>query len=150
MAARGRAAEHLVGLQGTALAMRVATLSEDPVAIAAYPVVTRGAREARQTRYRAARTPDAAWPLPASGGDPAHPGVKKATMSRAQDLWHRRDRNRTSGYGKGRRWQAIRTDGTRAEQSRAFTTEDAAVAWAHTVERPAAAALLTIAEWART
>ena len=34
-AARDRAAEHLVGLQGTALAMRVATLAEDPVAIAA-------------------------------------------------------------------------------------------------------------------
>ena len=46
-AARDRAAEHLVGLWGTALAMRVATLSEDPVAIAAYPVLTRRAREAR-------------------------------------------------------------------------------------------------------
>ena len=59
-AARDRAAEHLVGLQGTALAMRVATLAEDPVAIAAYPVITRRARESRQTRHRAARTPDAA------------------------------------------------------------------------------------------
>ena len=54
-AARDRAAEHLVGLQGTALAMRVATLAEDPVAIAAYPVITRRAREARLTRERAVR-----------------------------------------------------------------------------------------------
>lgn len=56
-AARDRAAEQLVGLRGTELAMRVAVLAEDPVAIAAYPVVTRRAREARQTRHRAARSP---------------------------------------------------------------------------------------------
>lgn len=47
--------EHLVGLRGTALTMRVAVLSEDPVAIAAYPVITRRAREARLTRERAVR-----------------------------------------------------------------------------------------------
>ena len=58
-AARDRAAEHLVGLRGTALAMRVATLSEDPVAIAAYPVITRRARESQQTRERAVRAPAA-------------------------------------------------------------------------------------------
>jgi len=58
-AARDRAAEHLVGLRGTALAMRAAMLSEDPVAIAAYPVITRRAREARQTRERAVRAPAA-------------------------------------------------------------------------------------------
>ncbi|MCC0765674.1 DUF3263 domain-containing protein [Micrococcus luteus] len=58
-AARDRAAEHLVGLRGTALAMRAAALSEDLVAIAAYPVLTRRAREARQTRERAVRTPAA-------------------------------------------------------------------------------------------
>ena len=56
-AARDRAAEHLVGLRGTALAMRVAVLAEDPVAIATYPVITRRAREARQTRERAMRAP---------------------------------------------------------------------------------------------
>ena len=54
-AARDRAAEHLARLRGTALAMRVATISEDPVATAAYPVVTRRARGARQTRERAVR-----------------------------------------------------------------------------------------------
>ncbi|STY69224.1 DUF3263 domain-containing protein [Micrococcus luteus] len=58
-AARDRAAEQLVGLRGTALVMRVATLSEDPVAIAAYPVITRRAREVRQTRERAVRAPAA-------------------------------------------------------------------------------------------
>lgn len=39
--------------------MRAAALSEDLVAIAAYPVLTRRAREARQTRERAVRTPAA-------------------------------------------------------------------------------------------
>lgn len=71
-------------------------------------------------------------------------------MSRVQDLWHRRDRTRTSRYGTGRRWRAIRTDGTGAEQTRTFTTKDAAVAWAHAADRPAAAAPLTVAEWAET
>ena len=59
-AARDRAAEHLVGLRGTVLTLRVAVLAEGPVAIVAYPVITRRAREARQTRHRAARIPDAA------------------------------------------------------------------------------------------
>ncbi|WP_409480733.1 DUF3263 domain-containing protein [Micrococcus luteus] len=46
-------------MRGTALTMRVAVLAEDPVAVAAYPVVTRRAREARQTRERAMRAPAA-------------------------------------------------------------------------------------------
>lgn len=58
-AAQDRAAEHLVGLRGTALAMGVATLTKDPTAITAYPVITRCAREARQTCERAVRAPAA-------------------------------------------------------------------------------------------
>lgn len=56
-AARDRAAEHLVGLRGTVLTLRVAVLAEGPVAIVAYPVITRRAWEARQTRERTIRAP---------------------------------------------------------------------------------------------
>lgn len=55
-AARDGEARRLLGLSGTALALRVAQLAEDPVAIAAYPVVTRRVREARGTRERVVRT----------------------------------------------------------------------------------------------
>lgn len=51
-AARDRAAWELLGLRPTELALRVAVLAEEHAAIAAYPVVTRRAREARQTRHR--------------------------------------------------------------------------------------------------
>lgn len=54
-AARDGEARRLLGLSGTALALRVARLAEDPVAIAAYPVVTRRVREARGTRERVGR-----------------------------------------------------------------------------------------------
>ncbi|MDY6054379.1 site-specific integrase [Micrococcus sp.] len=69
-------------------------------------------------------------------------------MSRVQDLWHRRDRTRTSRYGKGNRWRAIRTDGSGAEASKTFPTKDAATAWAHAADAPAAHAPVTVAEWA--
>lgn len=54
-AARDAEAARLVGLQGTALALRVAVLAEQPAAIAAYPRVTAEARAARGTRARARR-----------------------------------------------------------------------------------------------
>jgi integrase len=45
------------------------------------------------------------------------------------DTWHRRDRTRTERYGKGKRWQAVYTDGRGREQKRSFTTKDAATGW---------------------
>lgn len=69
-------------------------------------------------------------------------------MSRVQDLWHRRDRTRTTRYGKGNRWRAIRTDGTGREETRTFATKDAATAWAHAADLPAVATPVTVAEWA--
>ncbi|MEW1964670.1 DUF3263 domain-containing protein [Micrococcus sp. NPDC078436] len=54
-AARDGEARRLLGLSGTALALRVARLAEDPVAIAAYPVLTRRVRESRGTRERVVR-----------------------------------------------------------------------------------------------
>lgn len=49
---RHGAARELLGLRPTELALRVAVLAEEHAAIAAYPVVTRRARAARQTRHR--------------------------------------------------------------------------------------------------
>ena len=54
-AARDSEARRLLGLSGTELALRVARLAEDPVAIAAYPAITRRVREARDTKTRAVR-----------------------------------------------------------------------------------------------
>lgn len=48
---------------------------------------------------------------------------------RVVDTWHRRDRTRTARYGKGKRWQAVYTDGRGAEQKRSFTTKDEAWGW---------------------
>lgn len=48
---------------------------------------------------------------------------------RIVDLWHRKDRTRTSRYGTGKRWQAVWTDGTGKETKRSFDYKDAAQAW---------------------
>ncbi|MGP9528188.1 tyrosine-type recombinase/integrase [Glutamicibacter sp. AOP5-A2-18] len=48
---------------------------------------------------------------------------------RINDLWHRKDRSRTTRYGSGKRWQAIWTDGTDNVTKRSFDYKDAAQAW---------------------
>lgn len=48
---------------------------------------------------------------------------------RIVDLWHRKDRTRTSRYGTGKRWQAVWTDGTGKETKRSFDYKDTAQAW---------------------
>lgn len=60
VAVRDGEAGRLLGLSGTELALRVARLAEDPVAIAAYPAITRRVREVRETKHRAVRVPRAA------------------------------------------------------------------------------------------
>ena len=51
---------------------------------------------------------------------------------RINDLWHRKDRTRTARYGKGKRWQAIWTDGAGGETKKSFEYKDAAQAWLDT------------------
>lgn len=70
-------------------------------------------------------------------------------MSRVVDLWLRRDRTRTTRYGKGNRWKAVRTDGAGGEVTRTFRTKDAATAWAHAAEGPSVGRPVTVAEWAQ-
>ncbi|UTM47236.1 N-terminal phage integrase SAM-like domain-containing protein [Glutamicibacter mysorens] len=48
---------------------------------------------------------------------------------RIVDLWHRKDRTRTSRYGTGKRWQAVWTDNTGKETKRSFDYKDKAQAW---------------------
>lgn len=48
---------------------------------------------------------------------------------RIVDLWHRKDRTRTSRYGTGKRWQAVWTDNTSKETKRSFDYKDKAQAW---------------------
>lgn len=48
---------------------------------------------------------------------------------RINDLWHRKDRTRTTRYGTGKRWQAVWTDHTGKETKRSFEYKDAAQAW---------------------
>lgn len=48
---------------------------------------------------------------------------------RIVDLWHRKDRTRTSRYGTGKRWQAVWTDNTGKETKRSFDYKDRAQAW---------------------
>ncbi|EZP32575.1 hypothetical protein BW36_02231 [Micrococcus luteus] len=100
-AARDRAAEHLVRLRGTALAMCVATLSEDPVATAAYPVVTR----------RAGGRPAGARCGRPRGG--SRPGCPRCSERRGP---------RRSGRGTGRAWvrPRCRRRGPRAGDVRAL------------------------------
>lgn len=50
-------------------------------------------------------------------------------MSRVVDLWVRKDKTRTTRYGKGRRWQAVWTDGRGGELKESHRTKDAAQAW---------------------
>lgn len=50
-------------------------------------------------------------------------------MSRIRDLWHKKDRTKTTRYGKGLRWQAIWTDGRGGRVSESFRTKDAAEQW---------------------
>lgn len=52
-------------------------------------------------------------------------------MSRVNDLWLRKDRTRTARWGKGKRWQAIWTDGRGREEKRSFDLKDEAKTWAH-------------------
>lgn len=53
-------------------------------------------------------------------------------MSRVNDLWLKKDKKtRTARWGKGKRWQAIRTDGRGGEEKKSFDFKDAATAWAH-------------------
>lgn len=48
---------------------------------------------------------------------------------RIVDLWHRKDRTRTTRYGTGKRWQAIWTDGHGKETKKSFAYKDGAQAW---------------------
>lgn len=48
---------------------------------------------------------------------------------RINDLWHRKDRTRTSRYGTGKRWQAVWTNGAGKETKKSFDYKDAAQAW---------------------
>ncbi|MGH3651599.1 tyrosine-type recombinase/integrase [Glutamicibacter sp.] len=51
---------------------------------------------------------------------------------RIVDLWHRKDRTRTTRYGTGKRWQAVWTDNTGKETKRSFDYKDQAQAWIDT------------------
>lgn len=51
---------------------------------------------------------------------------------RINDLWHRKDRTRTTRYGKGKRWQAIWTNGQGAETKKSFDYKDGAQQWLDT------------------
>lgn len=51
---------------------------------------------------------------------------------RIDDLWHRKDRTRTTRYGKGKRWQAIWTNGQGAETKKSFDYKDGAQQWLDT------------------
>jgi len=55
---------------------------------------------------------------------------------RINDLWHRKDRTRTTRYGTGKRWQAVWTNGAGKETKKSFDYKDAAQAWidAHIVD----------------
>ncbi|WP_404285256.1 tyrosine-type recombinase/integrase [Glutamicibacter arilaitensis] len=48
---------------------------------------------------------------------------------RINDLWHRKDRTRTTRYGKGKRWQAVWTNGKGEETKKSFDYRDGAQAW---------------------
>ncbi|MGP5689732.1 tyrosine-type recombinase/integrase [Glutamicibacter ardleyensis] len=51
---------------------------------------------------------------------------------RIDDLWHRKDRTRTTRYGKGKRWQAIWTNGQGTETKKSFDYKDGAQQWLDT------------------
>ncbi len=55
---------------------------------------------------------------------------------RINDLWHRKDRTRTTRYGTGKRWQAVWTNDQGKETKKSFTYKDAAQQWldAHTID----------------
>lgn len=44
---------------------------------------------------------------------------------RITDLWHRKDRTRTTRYGKGKRWQAVWTNGQGQRRRSPSTTKTA-------------------------
>lgn len=51
---------------------------------------------------------------------------------RIVDLWHRKDRTRTTRYGTGKRWQAIWTDDRGEREKKSFDYKDGAQAWLDT------------------
>ncbi|VXA93741.1 site-specific integrase [Citricoccus sp. K5] len=69
-------------------------------------------------------------------------------MSRVVDLWMRKDKSRTARYGKGKRWQAIRTNGRGAEEKKSFDLKDEAIEWAHDKSKRGAADPISVTEYA--
>lgn len=70
-------------------------------------------------------------------------------MSRVVDLWLRKDKSRTTRYGKGLRWQAVWTDGRGGELKESHRTKDAALAWLKEHDKGTAVVeRVTVAEYA--
>lgn len=70
-------------------------------------------------------------------------------MSRVVDLWHRKDRTKTARYGKGRRWQAVYTDGAGRERKTSHDTKDSAQAWLVAQSHRPARARVTFDDYAQ-
>ena len=55
-------------------------------------------------------------------------------MARVEDRWLRKDKTRTSEYGKGKRWRVVWTESDGGEKKKSFPSKDAAQAHATWVD----------------
>lgn len=77
-------------------------------------------------------------------------------MARVEDRWIRKDKKRSSEYGKGKRWRAVWEEPDGTERKMSFTNKDAAKAHAATMEaeilngtyHSLSSGSITVGEWA--